>query len=116
MIRPTCWENSSTLTETSTKGVGWMIELMEWETTFMKEVPNTKDNGRTINKMVLVFSIVILGMETWPDGSFYHGEYSQGRKNGFGKFKWGDGSEYEGEFYENNIHGKGKLKSYLRII
>ena len=51
-------------------------------------------------------------METWPDGSFYHGEYKQGRKNGLGKFKWGDGSEYEGEFYENNIHGKGNKQNY----
>ncbi len=51
-------------------------------------------------------------METWPDGSFYNGEYKQGRKNGLGKFKWGDGSEYEGEFYENNIHGRGNKENY----
>lgn len=45
------------------------------------------------------------GVEIWPDGAKYEGNYVQGKKQGQGKFYWTDGSQYEGEFSNNNIHG-----------
>ena len=50
-------------------------------------------------------------MERWPDGSKFEGNYSQGVKQGIGKFTWADGNCYEGEFVDNNIEGHGKLIS-----
>jgi hypothetical protein len=47
------------------------------------------------------------GVETWPDGGKYEGNFEYGKKHGMGTFKWADGSVYIGEFYNNLIHGKG---------
>ena len=49
------------------------------------------------------------GVETWPDGARYEGNYLEGKKHGKGQFKWADGSTYFGDFQDNNIHGFGKL-------
>ena len=38
---------------------------------------------------------------------FYH---PQGKKHGKGKLKWADGSFYSGEFYEGRIEGRGFYK------
>lgn len=38
------------------------------------------------------------GMELWCDGSYYHGEYHEGQKHGFGTYYWADGSMYEGQW------------------
>ena len=45
------------------------------------------------------------GVERWPDGSKFEGNYVQGVKQGLGSFTWADGNKYEGEFVENNIEG-----------
>jgi len=34
------------------------------------------------------------GLETWPDGAVYEGEYHEGKKNGRGKLTFADGSVY----------------------
>lgn len=49
----------------------------------------------------------LLGIEKWPDGSRYEGQFFEGKKHGKGCFSWADGSSYEGDFVENNIHGNG---------
>jgi len=48
------------------------------------------------------------GVEKWPDGSRYEGQFFEGKKHGKGCFSWADGSSYEGDFMENNIEGYGK--------
>ena len=48
------------------------------------------------------------GVEKWPDGSRYEGQFFEGKKHGKGCFTWADGSSYEGDFVENNIEGYGK--------
>jgi len=47
------------------------------------------------------------GVEIWPDGGKYEGEYYEGMRDGKGKFAWADGCIYEGEFKYNNMEGKG---------
>ena len=36
------------------------------------------------------------GIETWPDGARYEGDYVDGRKHGKGILNFADGSRYEG--------------------
>jgi Uncharacterized protein conserved in bacteria len=50
---------------------------------------------------------MILGVEIWPDGSRYEGDFHKGKKNGKGRFLWADGSSYQGDFKDNNIEGTG---------
>ena len=49
--------------------------------------------------------IIIIGTETWNDGSSYKGNYVNGKKEGFGTYCWADGSKYEGDWYENKVNG-----------
>jgi len=44
-----------------------------------------------------------LGMEKWPDGSFYEGMFKAGKKHGKGQMKFPDSSNFEGEFAENEF-------------
>jgi hypothetical protein len=39
-----------------------------------------------------------MGVESWPDGAIYEGNYYEGKKNGRGKLTFADGSVYEGDF------------------
>ena len=41
------------------------------------------------------------------DGSIYEGMYFAGKKHGLGIYAWNDGSRYEGEWFENKIRGVG---------
>lgn len=45
----------------------------------------------------------------YKNGDFYHGEYSNKKKNGYGKMKYADGMIYEGDFENDKKTGKGKL-------
>ena len=47
------------------------------------------------------------GVEIWPDGSRFEGNFYEGLKHGKGHFKWRDGSSYEGDFNLNHIEGRG---------
>jgi hypothetical protein len=38
------------------------------------------------------------GIETWPDGSLFEGNYKEGVKNGTGSYTWPDGSSYKGNY------------------
>ena len=42
-----------------------------------------------------------------PDGSYYEGDFVDGKKCGFGKYVWGKDKYYEGEWENNKQNGKG---------
>jgi hypothetical protein len=53
------------------------------------------------------------GVERWPEGMEYAGEYRQGQKHGHGKLttinpQYKEPQVFEGEFVNNTIQGKGK--------
>ncbi|XP_059197333.1 ankyrin repeat and MYND domain-containing protein 1 isoform X2 [Centropristis striata] len=48
-----------------------------------------------------------LGVQEWPDGSRYEGEFVNGFKHGKGKYTWINGEFYEGSFYKDYRHGDG---------
>ena len=37
------------------------------------------------------------GLEEWPDGAKYKGQYLAGAKSGIGHFSWEDGATYNGK-------------------
>lgn len=45
----------------------------------------------------------------FDDGSYYVGQLSNGKQEGFGKFIYRNGDYYEGEWKDNAYHGKGSL-------
>ena len=49
------------------------------------------------------------GKYTWADGTYYEGDFANGDFNGYGKRTYDDGAVYEGEFENDMRHGKGKL-------
>ncbi|XP_030583500.1 ankyrin repeat and MYND domain-containing protein 1 isoform X2 [Archocentrus centrarchus] len=48
-----------------------------------------------------------LGVQEWPDGSRYEGEFVNGFKHGKGRYSWANGEYYEGSFYKDYRHGDG---------
>ncbi|XP_051803600.1 ankyrin repeat and MYND domain-containing protein 1 isoform X1 [Acanthochromis polyacanthus] len=48
-----------------------------------------------------------LGVQEWPDGSKYEGEFVNGLKHGKGRYTWINGEYYEGSFYKDYKHGAG---------
>ncbi|XP_039985031.1 ankyrin repeat and MYND domain-containing protein 1 [Xiphias gladius] len=48
-----------------------------------------------------------LGVQEWPDGSRYEGEFANGFKHGKGRYTWRNGEYYEGSFYKDYRHGDG---------
>ncbi|KAM3876348.1 ankyrin repeat and MYND domain-containing protein 1 [Diretmus argenteus] len=48
-----------------------------------------------------------VGVQEWPDGSKYEGEFVNGLKHGRGKYTWENGESYEGSFYKDYRHGEG---------
>jgi hypothetical protein len=49
------------------------------------------------------------GKCTWADGSFYKGNWWDGKMHGQGTLKLCDGTTYEGQWCEDLMHGNGKL-------
>ncbi|XP_042338116.1 ankyrin repeat and MYND domain-containing protein 1 isoform X2 [Plectropomus leopardus] len=48
-----------------------------------------------------------LGVQGWPDGARYEGEFVNGFKHGKGRYTWKNGEFYEGSFYKDYRHGDG---------
>ena len=38
------------------------------------------------------------GMESYPDGGTYHGDFKQGMKHGKGVYEWPNGELYDGQW------------------
>uniref|UniRef100_A0A452HC94 Uncharacterized protein n=1 Tax=Gopherus agassizii TaxID=38772 RepID=A0A452HC94_9SAUR len=51
--------------------------------------------------------ILTSGIQEWPDGSSYKGEFGFDLKLGYGEFSWVNGERYVGQFYKDHRHGKG---------
>ncbi|XP_068945266.1 ankyrin repeat and MYND domain-containing protein 1 [Petaurus breviceps papuanus] len=49
----------------------------------------------------------VYGVQEWPDGCIYKGEFGLNMKLGFGLFEWSNGETYKGQFYRDHRHGKG---------
>jgi hypothetical protein len=47
------------------------------------------------------------GLQLWPDGSKYIGQWSEGKASGFGRFILADGDCYEGDWLADKAHGEG---------
>lgn len=47
------------------------------------------------------------GMQEWPDGSKYEGEYINNLKHDTGVFTWPNGEFYKGSFFRDCRHGNG---------
>jgi hypothetical protein len=46
---------------------------------------------------------------TWNNGDVYNGQWSSGRRNGFGTMKWNNGVTYKGNWHNNKRNGLGEL-------
>lgn len=47
------------------------------------------------------------GIQEWPDGCKYEGEFINNLKHGDGVFTWTNGESYKGSFFKDYRHGKG---------
>ena len=47
------------------------------------------------------------GVEQWPDGKRYEGDFKQGKKDGQGTFEWPNGNKYIGSWQSGKQHGFG---------
>jgi hypothetical protein len=47
------------------------------------------------------------GIEIWSDGSYYHGNFTDGVKQGYGVYFWADGSRYAGMWEQDEMSGHG---------
>ncbi|XP_078420752.1 ankyrin repeat and MYND domain-containing protein 1 [Cetorhinus maximus] len=48
-----------------------------------------------------------VGVQEWPSGWKYEGEFEGNLKHGQGVFQWANGEYYVGQFYKDHRHGKG---------
>uniref|UniRef100_A0A673I151 Ankyrin repeat and MYND domain containing 1 n=1 Tax=Sinocyclocheilus rhinocerous TaxID=307959 RepID=A0A673I151_9TELE len=56
-----------------------------------------------------------IGVFTWPNGEFYKGSFFKDYRHGKGMYSWPDGSKYTGKFYLNRKEGYGTpIRVYLR--
>ena len=53
---------------------------------------------------------LLLGIETWKDGSIYMGEFKNNKKEGLGLYRWQDGTLYYGEWKNDNMEGFCNIK------
>ena len=82
---------------------------------FMGEYTNNIPNGYGIYKIPKgsyegfwsKSSLVDIGIETYDDQSFYHGEFYNNKRDGIGTYRWPDGSIYQGEWINNQMTGVG---------
>ncbi|XP_072244878.1 ankyrin repeat and MYND domain-containing protein 1 [Leuresthes tenuis] len=80
------------------------------ETTGQEGGPKSGAGGRCSGKVVAQVGEERregLGVQEWPDGSKYDGEFVNGLKHGKGRYSWKNGEYYEGSFYKDYKHGDG---------
>jgi len=53
---------------------------------------------------------LLLGIETWKDGSLYMGEFKNNKKDGLGLYRWQDGTIYYGEWKNDTMEGFCNIK------
>ena len=49
------------------------------------------------------------GMLYFRDGSYYIGNFKDGKQHAFGIYKWSDGRSYEGYWWDGEKHGIGRF-------
>ena len=49
------------------------------------------------------------GVQTWPDGRRYEGQFESDNKQGKGRQSWPDGRWYDGYWHRGSQHGDGSL-------
>jgi hypothetical protein len=97
---------STMWTVIGTAGNGRTIEPMATVCTNRTTGQSMRECGETITSMAPERRFVkITGNSVGIDGSWYEGEYVDGRKDGKGKYVWPDGSYYEGGWKDNKING-----------
>jgi len=52
------------------------------------------------------------GVQAWPSGALYVGEFRNGRRDGRGIYTWPNGDRYEGEWSAGKPSGQGVAKSH----
>uniref|UniRef100_A0A8C0J5S5 Ankyrin repeat and MYND domain containing 1 n=1 Tax=Chelonoidis abingdonii TaxID=106734 RepID=A0A8C0J5S5_CHEAB len=99
---------------------GWEREMKETEDDVEQgsnlfdeeEESQTEEDGEQLVKLTeddLSSNRIIptSGIQEWPDGSSYKGEFGFDLKLGYGEFSWVNGEKYVGQFYKDHRHGKG---------
>ena len=51
------------------------------------------------------------GVETYPSGARYEGDFRNGKYHGVGTYTWPNGQTYAGEWVNHLYHGKGVMKA-----
>ncbi|XP_062989295.1 ankyrin repeat and MYND domain-containing protein 1 [Elgaria multicarinata webbii] len=69
-------------------------ECSEQQDLFSEDLNNNKIERKT-------------GVQEWPDGSSYRGQFAFDLKLGYGEFAWDNGERYVGQFYKDHRHGRG---------
>lgn len=66
--------------------------------------------GSTIRrKEKVVLGVHSLGVETYPNGDKYTGDFKDDKKSGKGLMEYNDGDTYEGDWANDLRNGKGTL-------
>lgn len=89
---------------------------MESYTVYLNNYPENKarivfNEGRQYEGDINYDKFVPSGLGTakYANGSFYEGEWEDGKFHGKGKFNWTDGSSYEGEYEHGKKEGQGSF-------
>ncbi len=53
---------------------------------------------------------VFFGVEVWTEGAFYHGNFENNVKHGYGIYRWPDGSCYQGHWAADEMNGFGSFR------
>ncbi|XP_023577971.1 ankyrin repeat and MYND domain-containing protein 1 isoform X2 [Octodon degus] len=83
-----------------------LVTAREGPVSLEEEVEETEGPLSELHLKVAPIQLV-RGVQTWPDGSVYQGEFGLNVKMGYGEFSWPTGEAYCGQFYRDHCHGLG---------